>query len=261
MTSTESIELKDRTSHESFQPSKVKLCGDGEEFIIIGNKKYYRHELMTAFGGTLNPDRYAPYPVHQFGNAAALGLAAFGLTTLVLGLYYTGAMGIAVPNVVVGLALFDAGIMDFLTGIWELIIGNTFAGTVLTSYGSFWLAFSTLFIESFGIIDAYADEPEQLANATGLFLIGWFIFTMLMTLMAVKSTVMFLSLFIGLDFTFLLLAIANFTGNAAVSKAGGVFAIIAAVSGWWCAFAGTANKQNSYFTANPIQLPVFGSNK
>lgn len=259
MTSTESIELKARTSHES-HPNKVTVCGDGEEFIIIGDKKYYRHELMTAFGGTLNPG-LSPYPVHQFGNAAALGLAAFGLTTFVLGLYYTGAMGIAIPNVVVGLALFYAGTMDFLTGIWELIIGNTFAGTVLTSYGSFWLAFSTLYIEAFGIAEAYADEPEQLANATGLFLIGWFIFTMIMTLMAVKSTVMFLSLFVGLDFTFLLLAIANFTGNAAVTKAGGVFAIIAAVSGWWCAFAGTANKQNSYFTANPIQLPVFGSKK
>ncbi|CUM55308.1 uncharacterized protein AC631_02107 [Debaryomyces fabryi] len=260
MTSTESIELKGRTSHESYQPNKVSVCGDGDEFIIIGDKKFYRHELMTAFGGTLNPDRYAAYPVHEFGNAAALGLAAFGLTTFVLGLYYTGAMGIEIPNVVVGLALFYAGTMDFLTGIWELVIGNTFAGTVLTSYGSFWFAFATLYIEAFGIAAAYKDEPEQFANGVGLFLIGWFIFTMLMTLMAVKSTVMFLSLFVGLDFTFLLLAIANFTGNTAVTKAGGVFAIIAAVSGWWCAFAGTANKHNSYFTANPITLPVFGKN-
>lgn len=259
MSPSESIELKARDSHESFQPSKVTFCGDGEQFIIIGDKKFYRHELMTAFGGTLNPDRYAPYPVHQFGNAAALGLAAFGLTTFVLGLYYSGAMGIKIPTVVVGLAVFYAGTMDFVTGIWELVIGNTFAGTVLTSYGSFWLAFSTLFIEAFGVTKAYADDPDQLANATGLFLIGWFIFTLIMTLMAVKSTVMFLGLFLGLDFTFLLLAIANFTGNTAVTKAGGIFAILAAFCGWWCAFAGTANKQNSYFTANPIPLPVFGS--
>lgn len=54
--STDSIDLKARVSHESYPQSKIAICGDGEEFIRLGNKKFYRHELMTAFGGTLNPD-------------------------------------------------------------------------------------------------------------------------------------------------------------------------------------------------------------
>lgn len=252
MTSTGSIELKAKVSHESYQPSKIVICGDGEELIRLGDKMFYRHELMTAFG-----DRYAPYPVHQFGNAAAVGLSGYSLTTFVLGLFYSGAAGIEVPNVVVGLAMFYGGAVMFLSGSWELVIGNSFAGTVLTSYGCFWLSFGSMNIEAFGIAAAYADEPEQLANATGFFLIGWFIFTFLMTLLTVKSTLLFFALFVVLDILFVVLAAANFTGSAA-TKAGGIVAIIASLLGWYNVFAGVANKQNSYIIANPIAMPIFG---
>lgn len=261
MTSTDSIELKGRVSHESYQPNKIAVCGDGEEFIMIGDKKFYRHDLMTAFGGTLNPDRYAPYPVHQFGNAAALGLSGFALTTFVLGLYYSGAMGITVPNVIVGLSLFYGGTIMFLSGMWELVIGNAFAGTVLTSYGSFWFSFGSIYIEAFGVAAAYADEPEQLNNAIGLFLIGWFIFSTVMTFLTLKSTVMFFTLFVSLDVLFMVLAVANFTGSVAATKAGGIVAIIAALLGWYNVLAGIANKQNSYFSVNPIPIPLIGSSK
>lgn len=261
MTSTDSIDLKAKVSHESYQPSKVVICGDGDEFIRLEDKMFYRHELMTAFGGTLNPDRYAPYPVHQFGNAAAVGLAGYSLTTFVLGLYYSGAMGIEVPNVVFGLAMFYGGTVMFLSGSWELVIGNSFAGTVLTTYGCFWLAFGSINIEAFGIAAAYADEPKQLANATGFFLIGWLIFTFLMTLLTVKSTLLFFMLFVVLDILFVVLAAANFTGSAGAQKAGGIIAIIAALLGWYNAFAGVANKQNSYIIANPIAMPIFGKSQ
>ena len=261
MTSTNSIELKANASHESYQPSKIVICGDGNELIRLGGKTFYRHELMTAFGGTLNPDRYAPYPVHQFGNATSLGLAAFGLTTLILGLFYSGAMGIVVPNVVVGSSMFYGGGIMFLSGAWELVIGNAFAGTVLTSYASFWLSFGSMYIEAFGIAAAYADETEQLANATGFFLIGWLIFTFMMTLATLKSTLMFFALFIVLDVLFAVLAAANFTGSAGATKAGGIFAIIAAILGWYNAFAGVANKHNSYIIAAPISMPVFGKSQ
>ncbi|CUM55307.1 uncharacterized protein AC631_02106 [Debaryomyces fabryi] len=256
--STDSIDLKARVSHESYPQSKIAICGDGEEFIRLGNKKFYRHELMTAFGGTLNPDRYAQYPVHQFGNAAALGLAGYSLTTFVLGLYYTGVLGIVVPNVVIGLAMFYGGTIMFLSGTWELVIGNAFAGTVLTSYGCFWFSFGSIYIEAFGISAAYADEPEQLQNAIGFYLIGWLIFTFLMTLLTVKSTVLFFSLFVSLNVLFSVLAAANFTGSASASKAGGIVAIVASILGWFNTFAGVATKQNSYFTANPIPIPIFG---
>lgn len=259
--SANSLDMKARGSHESFQPNQISVCGNGNEFIVLGNKTFYRHELMTAFGGTLNPSRYAEYPVHMFGNAAALGLAAFSLTTFILGLYLSGAMGIAIPNVIVGPAMFYGGALLFLSGTWELVIGNTFAATVLNSYGCFWFSFGAVYIEAFGISAAYADYPDQLNNSLGFYLIGWLIFTFLMTLLTVKSTVLFFSLFVVLDIMFSVLAAAYFTGSAGVLKAGGIVAVISSILGWINAFAGVSSKYNSYITVNPITLPVFGKSE
>lgn len=40
--------------------SPIRETGKGNEFIIIGGKTYYKHELMHAFGGTLNPGLALP---------------------------------------------------------------------------------------------------------------------------------------------------------------------------------------------------------
>ncbi|KAK6458062.1 GPR1/FUN34/yaaH family-domain-containing protein [Scheffersomyces xylosifermentans] len=232
--------------------SKIKTAGDGDEFIVIGNQKFYRHELMSAFGGTLNPG-LAPPPKHQFANPAPLGLSAFALTTFVLSMFNAQAMGITTPNIVVSLAAFYGGAVQFLAGVWELAIGNTFGGTALTSYGAFWLSYAAINIQSFGIIKAYADT-DQLANAVGFFLLAWAIFTFILTLCTLKSTAAFCALFSCLTITFILLAAGEFTGKVGVARAGGVVGVITGFLGFYNAFAGVANPTNSYFTAWPIPL-------
>lgn len=251
--------VKYETSRDSSPVSNIQIAGDGDEFVILGNKRYYRHELMRAFGGNLMPDRYATYPKHQFGNAAALGLASFALTTFVLGLYLAGAQGITKPNVVVGLCFFYGGFVEAFAGIWELIIGNCFAGTVLVSFGmGFWLSFGAINVEAFGIAAAYGDDVEQLNAGIGIYLIGWGIYCFMMLLCTLKSTVVFMSLFLTLDIAFFVLAGHYFTGSASCLKAGGILCVILACCGWYCAFAGVSNKQNSYFIPNAIPLPLIG---
>jgi succinate-acetate transporter protein len=56
-------------------------------------------------------------------------LFSFASTTLVLSLYNVHARHIAVPNVVVGMALFFGGLAQFLAGMWEFASGNTFGAT------------------------------------------------------------------------------------------------------------------------------------
>ena len=57
------------------------------------------------------------------------GLFSFASTTLVLSLYNVHARHIAVPNAVVGMALFFGGLAQFLAGMWEFASGNTFGAT------------------------------------------------------------------------------------------------------------------------------------
>lgn len=232
--------------------AKVQEAGDGNEFLIIGGKKYYKHELMTAFGGTLNPG-LAPPPVNLFANPAPLGLSAFALTTFVLSMYNAQGMGIKTPNVVVGLACFYGGAVQFFAGCWEMLVGNTFGATALTSYGAFWLSYAAINIEAFGIAAAYEDEI-MLKNAVGFYLIGWALFTFILTLATMKSTAAFCALFAFLTITFILLGAGDLTQKVNVSRAGGVTGVITAFLGFYNAFAGTANKQNSYFTAYPVPL-------
>lgn len=257
MTSSNSIHSNSNTSKEISEHShgvlKVTTAGVADEFVIIGNQKFYRHELMTAFGGTLNPG-LAPYPVNKFANPAPLGLSAFAMTTLVLSLCNAQAMGITTPNIVVGLACFYGGAAQMLAGIWELVVGNTFGGTALTSYGAFWLSYAAINIESFGIVAAYADDLDTLHNAIGFYLLAWGLFTLMLTMATLKSTAAFFLLFFCLSLTFFLLAAGEFTLKTGVTRAGGVVGVITGILGFYNALAGVANKQNSYFTVKAVSL-------
>lgn len=243
------------SEHEHADPvSKIMTSGENNEFIHIGNKKYHRYDLMEAFGGTLNPG-LSPYPVRQLGNPSPLGLCGFAMTTFVLSMFNARAMGITVPNVVVGLAVFYGGFAQFAAGIWEGLIGNTFAMCALTSYGSFWLAFAAINIKAFGIKAAYTGHEDQLGNAVSFFLLGWTLFTFMLTLCTIKSTVAFFSLFFFLTLTFIFLTAGDFTHKVGLTRTGGVLGVITAFIAFYNAFCGTASAQNSYITGRPIRLP------
>ncbi|CAH2352666.1 accumulation of dyads protein 2 [[Candida] railenensis] len=243
----------DENDHNGHKITKVHTEGD---YIQFGNERYLRSELVSAFGGTLNPG-LAPPPKHNFANPAPLGLSAFALTTFVLSLINCEARGVTIPNIVVGLAFFYGGMAQLVAGMFEIAVGNTFGGAALSSYGGFWGSWAAIQVKSFGIAAAYEGHDEELAYAVGIFLIGWFIFTFFLMLLTLKSTVAFFSIFFFLSITFLLLAIAEFQGSVPVKKAAGVFGLLTAFAAWYNAYAGIANSQNSYITVKAIALPDF----
>jgi len=243
---------KNEEAHNE-QIARIVTSGEDNEFVHIGNTKVYRSELVAAFGGTLNPQLSA-LPSRKFANPSPLGLCAFALTTFVLSLVNVRARHVAAPNIVVGLAFFYGGVIQLFAGMWEIALENTFAATALSSYGGFWLSYAAILTDAFGIISAYPN-PHDLDSALGFYLIGWFIFTFLLVVCTIRSTVAFFSLFFFLDLTFLLLACGLFTAKEGVTKAGGWFGIITAFVAWYNAFAGIANKENSYIDVKPIFMP------
>ena len=132
--------------------------------------------------------------------------------------------------------------------------GNTFGATALSSYGGFWIAYGLLFSPTWGIMNTtsgpYADEPAQVNEVIGFFLFGWFIFTTVMLICTLRTTVAFVFLFATLDIAFLCLACENFAaanGNASakdhLQTAGGVFGILAAFAAWYNALAGLLDRR------------------
>jgi succinate-acetate transporter protein len=150
-------------------------------------------------------------------NPGTLGLFSFASTTFILSLYNVGARGIAVPNLVVGMAVFCGGLAQLLAGMWEFPRGNTFGATAFTSYGAFWMSFATILIPGSGIAAAYTDATE-FHNALGIYLITWFIVTFLLLIAALRKNAAFIALFAFLSATFIVLAVANFSINTKVQK-------------------------------------------
>lgn len=220
-------------------------------------------ERLPAFGGEFQPGLYKQVRDRGFANPAPLGLSAFALTTFVLGLINMGTRGLDAPNLVVGIAFGYGGLVQLLAGMWEMAVGNTFGATALSSYGGFWISFAIILTP--GGFDIQSQlmtaGPTAFYDEFGLYLMGWFIFTFLLVLCTLRSTVAFFSLFFTLDMAFMLLGIGYLHRDAAgmpnppIIKAGGFFALLAAFLAWYNALAGIADDSNSFFIIPVAHFP------
>lgn len=233
-----------------------------------GNPLFHAHTgesaRLPAFGGEFQPGLYKPIPHRKFANPAPLGLSAFALTTFVLSLINIKVRGVAAPNFIVCLAFGYGGFVQLLAGMWEMAVGNTFGATALSSYGGFWISFAIILTPGgFAIGEAYEDK-DDFNHAIGFYLAGWFIFTTLLLICTLRSTVAFFLLFFTLDLAFLFLAIGHLqleevnganAPQAGCITAGGVFGLLAAFLAWYNALAGIADTSNSFFIVPVAHFP------
>jgi succinate-acetate transporter protein len=132
-----------------------------------------------------------------------------------------------------------------------MAVGNTFGATALSSYGGFWIAVGIIFTPGgFEIAAAYqgaGTNVNDFNNSLGFFFAGWFIFTTLLLICTLRSTVAFFFLFFSLDLAFLFLMLGHLYADAkgaakeSLIHAGGAFGLIAAIMAWYNALAGIAD--------------------
>lgn len=219
-------------------------------------------QYAQAFGGALQPGAWRPYEHRKLANPAPLGLSAFALTTFVLSCINMHARGVEAPNVVVSLAFGYGGLVQLLAGMWEVAAGNTFGATALGSYGGFWISYGILLTPEWGITAPDGPYAGNVASVLGFFLTGWFVFTTLLLLCTLRSTLAFFLLFFTLDLAFLFLAceqyaadLGNATASLALQKTGGLFGFLAAFLAWYNALAGIQDSSNSFFQVPVIHFP------
>jgi len=219
---------------------------------------------LAAFGGDFQPGLYrAPEAkFRKFANPAPLGLSAFALTTFVLSLINVGTLDIKHANLVVGIAYGYGGFVQLLAGMWEMAVGNTFGATALSSYGGFWISFAIILTPGGFAIeeDLVGIGPKVFYHSFGLYLMGWFIFTTLLLICTLRSTVAFFLLFFTLDIAFLLLGVGylhatNKGPQPNLIKGGGYFGLFAAFLAWYNALAGIADNSNSFFVVPVAHFP------
>jgi succinate-acetate transporter protein len=144
------------------------------------------------------------------GNPAVVGLAGFGVTTLLLQFHNFGWCG---TGVVFCCALAFGGLAQLLAGFQEFKVGNNFGYSAFVSYGAFWLGLAAIFffldLQEAGSTSIVGHFKITGADV-GYFLLAYTVYTVVMFIgsMAVHFA-MFLTFFtlllgfIGLDLVFL----------------------------------------------------------
>jgi succinate-acetate transporter protein len=175
----------------------------------------------------------------RLANPAPLGLAAFGVTTVVLSSINAGLLKGDTPNllaVVVPLAFAYGGEAQLIAGILEFKKGNTFGTVAFTSYGAFWCWYAfLLWTAGAGWIKSPA------ANAVGLALLMWGVFTFLMWIAAFRTNFVLWTVFLLLWITFFLLAGGDMGMGAGWHKAGGWVGLLTGVDALYLALAEVTN--------------------
>ncbi|KAL4401725.1 Meiotically up-regulated protein 86 protein [Malassezia pachydermatis] len=219
--------------------------------------------MHRPFGGEMQPGLFKSVEERKLANPAPLGLSAFALTTFVLSLINLGTLDLTSSAIIISLGFAYGGFVQICAGMWEMAVGNTFGATALTSYGGFWVSFAIILTPGgFHVMEQLKAEDGEagVLNNLGLYLFSWFIFTFLLLLCTLKSTVMFFLLFFLLDLTFLLLGCAylRHSGGAphtGLLRAGGAFGVLTAFAAWYNAYAGIANDSNTFLVVPAIYFP------
>jgi len=155
--------------------------------------------------------------------------------------------------IVIGLALFLGGVVLLVAGIVEFRGGNTFTGTVFTSYSALWLSFGFILLPGTGVFAVMAKE-NMVAPALGYYLLAWTIYTALLTICVLRTNVVLLSLLILLVLTLGSLTIYFLSGASSTTfqTIGGYLGIITSIVAWYLGLAGILPYSNPR-----ISLPVF----
>lgn len=144
-------------------------------------------------------------------NPAPLGLAAFGLTTVLLNLINAEIIPHESLGMVLPLGLFFGGLGQLFAGNREVAVGNTFGSTAFTAFGGFWMAFATMvLLQNLNVI-----ETVPIAGLAA-FLAGWGVFTLYMTIPTLKKPKALFFVFASLTLLFFLLAIGEYYPNVHV---------------------------------------------
>jgi len=140
-------------------------------------------------------------------------------------------------GMILAMGIFYGGIAQIIAGVMEWKKENTFGMTAFISYGLFWLTLvGILVLPELG----WASATEKSAMAA--YLLVWGLFTAIMFIATLKLNKVLQFVFGSLTLLFILLALGDITGNAAITRLAGYEGIICGLSAIYLAAAEILNE-------------------
>lgn len=166
----------------------------------------------------------------KYANPAAVGLAGFGLTTLVLQFHNIGWMESVGP--VIWLGLIFGGICQVIAGLQEYGNGNNFGYSAFTTYGAFWISLAVMLIAN--KLNFYPTMKEDM----GYFLIAFTLYTFIVWIASWCVSIVLCIVFFLLLLGFILLDVEHFVSDHPVAenfkRAAGWVLLFCALGAWYC---------------------------
>jgi succinate-acetate transporter protein len=159
----------------------------------------------------------------KLGNPAVVGLAGFGLTTLLLQLHNIGLVG---TGPVLAMGIIFGGLAQFIAGFMEQKVGNNFGFSAFVAYGSFWIGLAIIWL-----LNHFNVYPVS-ASDLGYYLLAWALFTGILLFASFYVHKAMAITFMLLEIGFILLIIGHF-GYPKMNVVAGYELILCALSAWY----------------------------
>jgi len=174
--------------------------------------------------------------VPKQGNPAVVGLAGFGLTTLLLQFHNLGLAGL---GPVIWTGLIFGGLAQLIAGLQEQKCGNNFGYSAFTSFGAFWIALVGI------LLGNKYDVFKASATDVGWFLVAWALYSAILWLASLRVHLAMFLTFTTLEIGFVLLVLEKFGFGEQLAFWAGVDLTLCALLAW-------------YMMAHLIFLDLFG---
>lgn len=177
-------------------------------------------------------------------NPGALGLLAFGMTTIILNLHNAGFF--AMGSVVFGMGIFFGGIAQVIAGIMEWKKGNTFGMTAFMCYGFFWIVLVFMMLmPTLGWTGAL-DKVSLIS-----YLALWGLFSIVMFIITLRLSKALQVVFGLLVLLFILLVVGNALGSETILHIAGFEGILCGLSAM---YTGLGEVMNEVYKEKIVKL-------
>jgi uncharacterized protein len=186
----------------------------------------------------VQPAYFAP----EAGIGVPLSVGAFGFSVLVLGFVTADLVTNEASAIFVPVALGTGALGLFIGGLLEYRANNVFGGTFALFYSAFLLT-TGLILRFFAGPITDAAGAGGFGDAFGMWLLLWFVFTLMLAYGAWYINMPAFLAFILLAVAYLLLGIANINDGAdtTLTKVGGWVLIVDGIVAWYLSWALAVN--------------------
>ncbi|KDQ16028.1 hypothetical protein BOTBODRAFT_173311 [Botryobasidium botryosum FD-172 SS1] len=216
----------------------------------MASTSYDRNGVGARGGAFDNAQPGFPAYNRRIANPGPLGLYAFAVTTFIWSLFAVHTRRVYESELGLAMSLAVGGLVQLLAGMWAFPTGNTFAATMFSIYGAFYLSLGIIYWPGSGLIDSYL-ASHDLNRAMGIYLTGWFVLTTLMFFAAFRASITLVLLFFSMMMGFMLGMIGEYLASYRIMKASAAFGFITTFLAFWLGSSGLFTREHHFF-----QLPV-----